>query len=160
MKGDHMARDIVAEMHARVTRDAERFALLDPERCMLCGAQGPDKRSLYLDCFYAIHEVLPEAIDLTRCGVEAHERGYYLLICKACRGRLLATLAMWRAECLAMRGQPLDSDGTLEEPDKDIPVRILGATVMMSDDEWRAYRDAQGLPYVEPRRVRSEEDGR
>jgi len=28
---------------------------------VLCGAYGSDKRSLFLDCFYAVNEVVPEA---------------------------------------------------------------------------------------------------
>lgn len=141
-------RDIVRESQERRERDAWRFRELDQEQCLLCGAQGPDKRSLWIDCFYAVHEVVPEAIDLSGVGGDIKHRGYYLLICKSCRARLLAHLEAWRTESVALRELPKDSDGDLlqaDEPGRDIPVRVHGATVMMTAVEYRAYCQARGL---------------
>lgn len=126
--------DVKALMeNAKVKREAnaKRFKELDDDLCQLCGAHGSDKRSLYLDCFYDIQEVVPEAIDLH--GVEnLRERGYYLRICKSCRGRFLFHLGQWRSECLYMRNVPKDHDG---DPEVDrsgmYPVRVNGTI------EWR-----------------------
>lgn len=57
-------RDIVTEARARRGRDAETFAAHDRDECMLCDAYGADKRSLFIDCGYAVHEVLPEVLDI------------------------------------------------------------------------------------------------
>lgn len=93
--------------------DRGRYENHDGDLCMLCGAHGSDKRNLFVSCLYAIHEVVPEAIDLRAAGTE--RVGYYLRICKSCRGRFLEGLGRWRAECIALRGTPMDHDGCPED---------------------------------------------
>jgi hypothetical protein len=134
---------MIEEGKQRQERDADAFANLDTDACMLCDAYGADKRSLFIDCFYAVYEVVPEALDIR--GVE-HERGqgYYLLICKSCRSRLLAKLQAWGDECRALRGLPKDHDGDLEyvNPERNIPVRVNGAIEWLTQEEWHARADA------------------
>ena len=110
---------------------------LDGDACMLCDAYGNDKRNWYSSCFYAIDESVPEALDL--------EKGFYLRICKSCRGRYLQLLREWRDECVSLRGQPKDHDGYLEtetiEPERNIPYRKNGTLVMLTEQEWNEERN-------------------
>jgi hypothetical protein len=142
----------IEELAERRIRDARRFEEMEDDLCMLCGAEGPDKRSLWISYFYAIHEVLPEAIDLHGVADEAiASRGYVLRSCKECRGKFLSYLALWRQHCLNMRDVPKDEDGEPLgplEPGRDIPVRVNGRTVYMTEAEWREGYGADGRePY-------------
>lgn len=126
--------------------DAQRFAQLNPDLCQLCHAYGADKRNLVIECFYAVHEVVPEAIDLAACPAESQRgRGYFLRICKCCRGDLLRLLGLWRNERVAHRDTPKDHDGHEVEEDlsRCIPVRMHGAQVMMTPDEYERYRQSR-----------------
>lgn len=130
-------RRLLDETAARRKADAKRFAKADEQLCMLCWAYGNDKRSLFVSCFYAVHEAVPEAIDLK-------ERGYYLRICKACRGDFLGKMRQWADERRALRDTPKDHDGHVSEenPEANIPVRIDGAIVMLTREQWDKRRDA------------------
>ncbi len=114
--------------------DAKAFEALDKDLCMLCGAYGADKRSWQSSCFYAIDEAVPEALDL--------KDGFYLRICKSCRGRYLEGLRRWREECVGLRGFTKDHDGYLYDteeemdPERNIPVRRNGVTVLLTREEW------------------------
>ena len=133
---------IIEETKERRRIDAERFKQLDRDSCQLCHAHGEDKRSLFISCLYAVHEVLPEAIDLFDVPMEGvsegQHRGYYLNICKSCRAGLLSHLKAWRNECVAKRDEPMDHDGNIQptDPDRNIPVRINGAIQMLTREEW------------------------
>lgn len=132
----------------RREEDALRFRDLPEDTCQLCQIAGPDKRSLFIDCWYAIHEAVPEAIDLSRVDPKPERgQGYYLLLCKGCRGRLLTKLAEWREECLGLRGQELDEDGNLLPGEGEVvPVRIHGAIRHMTPEvyaRWRAEKDLE-----------------
>lgn len=123
----------------RYKADAKRFGSLDMGKCQLCEAAGPDMRSLFVGCGYAVHEVVEESICLS--GIESlHDRGHFLRICKTCRGRLLEHMRVWAEECRAMRGIPKDSDGSPveQDPERNIPVRVHGAVVMMTRKEYEA----------------------
>jgi hypothetical protein len=116
----------------------------DHDLCMLCNAYGDDKRSLFISCFYDIQEVIPEALNVS--DVETvKDKGYYLRICKNCRGELLAKLSDWRNEMIARRDIPKDHDGHNEEMEegKDIPVRINGRTVYMTEVQFSIYKEKQ-----------------
>lgn len=127
------------ERERRIVGDARRFAERDADLCQLCGARGADKRSLVLDCGYAVDEVLPEAINLHAVEPPMQGRGFYLCLCKACRGRLLSKLVKWRDECLALRGLPMDHDGNLKRTGaRRVPVRVMGAIHWLTDEEWQA----------------------
>lgn len=102
--------DLIERTQQRRNRDKERYEQHDSDLCMLCGAYGADKRSLFISCFYEVSEVVPEAIDLFEVeGME--KRGYYLRICKTCRRHLLQHLQEWRKERVARREIPKDHDG-------------------------------------------------
>ena len=120
----------------------EQYENLDHDLCMLCHAYGPDKRSLTIDCFYQIKEVVPEAINM---HLLENDKGYYLRICKSCRGGLLGLLQEWRNSCIAKRGIAKDHDGCPEEwitSTANIPVRINGAVVMMTEEQYHDYEES------------------
>lgn len=142
-----MSIENLKEMKERRTRDTERFAQLDKDECQLCGAHGADKRSLFISCFYAVQEVIPEVIDLADVD-NLNDRGYYLRICKSCRARLLAHLRQWRQECVSLRELPKDHDGYVDDdyvvrdPRANISVRKDGAITHMTPEQWEAYRES------------------
>jgi hypothetical protein len=136
-----MMTRIIEESKRRREADAQRFKDADMDLCMCCHAYGEDKRSLWVDCLYAVHEVVPEAIDLG--GVEPspknHNHGYYLRICKSCRGRFLTMMGEWWKAGVDRRDIPKDHDGHNEfepDPERNIPVRVNGAIVLMTRAEW------------------------
>lgn len=132
---------LIDESQARAEKDAERFAQQDHDLCMCCHAYGEDKRSLWIDCIYAVDEVVPEAINIgaVEPKPENHKRGYYLRICKTCRGRFLGMMGEWWAAGVARRDVPKDHDGREEAAaERNIPVRVNGAIVMMTEVEYFA----------------------
>jgi hypothetical protein len=135
---------MLEDLLERRQRDKKRWKELDGDLCQLCHAYGPDKRNLFIHCGYAVHEVVPEAIDLSE--VEDFEtRGYYLRICKTCRAKLLEKMEEWRNERVARRDIPKDHDGEeYWDLEKNIPVRVNGATVMMDEEEYAEYRRRHG----------------
>lgn len=135
-----MFEKMMADLAAKREADAKRFHGADKALCMICWAYGNDKRSLVLSCFYAVHEAVPEAIDLSGCGEQHKDRGYYLRICKSCRAGLLDHLRRWADERRALRDVPKDHDGHIDyaDPAANIPVRIDGAIVMLTPEQWEA----------------------
>lgn len=139
----------VEDLQAKRAADAQRWEEQDSDLCQLCHAYGADKRSLLISCFYVIKEVIPEAIDLHAVANEhVKGRGYYLRICKSCRGRLLGMLETWRNECVALRDVPKDHDGYPDGEDTDglIPMRVNGVTVMLTPEgyERRQRKETEG----------------
>ena len=137
---EHLRR-LIDELESKRKNDAQRFKDMDPDLCMCCHAYGEDKRSLWVDCFYEVREVVPEAIEIS--GVEPepknHNRGYYLRICKSCRGRFLTMMGEWWKTGVDLRDTPKDHDGRDDyepDPERNIPVRVNGAIVMMTREEW------------------------
>jgi hypothetical protein len=148
------------------TKDQERYDALNGDRCQICYARGADKRNLVVECFYAVNEVVPEAIDLSF----KDERGYFLRICKTCRGEFLRHMKAWADDRRKLRCVEKDHDGAVLEnvqpglsnsmrcddptitmsgpeydaylgvkrpdPAADIPVRVFGATRMVTREEW------------------------
>lgn len=143
--GDFEARDKLGDMVARIedvqTQDAAAFAAHDEYLCMLCHAEGQDKRSLFIDCLYNVKEVVPEALAIRKAGL-VRGQGYYLRLCKSCRGSLLDMMQGWANERRTLRSVPKDHDGGLLEvsEDRNIPVRINGRIQMLNAEEFEAYR--------------------
>ena len=142
MSMENLAR-VIAETEERRAQDAARFAAVDNDLCMCCHAYGEDKRSLWIDCLYAVHEVVPEAIDISAVEPKPadHQDGYYLRICKSCRGRLLAMMGeWWQAGVDRRRNVQKAHDGRdeINDPERNIPVRINGAIAMLTRAEWDA----------------------
>lgn len=126
-------------LDVRRAEDAERFKNLDDDLCQVCWAYGADKRSLFVSCFYDVKEVVPEFIDLHSCeGMEDRKNFYYLRICKTCRARFLMALKEWFDGRVQARDLPKDHDGYVESdnPERRIPYRINGATVLLTADEY------------------------
>ncbi len=141
----HSIKDHLNDTKEQRRRDAETFKALDGDACMLCGAYGADKRSLFIDCLYAVNEVVPEALDVWDFDLERHKMGYYLRICKVCRGDLLGHLRDWRAERVRMRDIPKDHDGYLIEDeymDEYIPVRVHGVVRHLTSEQYEEYKKA------------------
>lgn len=112
----------------------EAFKDIDEAVCMICDATGDDKRTLVVRCFYAVDELVPEMI--------ATEEGYFARICKSCRGSFLGKMGEWRAERIALRGIPKNHDGYVleEDSERNIPMRVNGMTVMMTEAEYREHK--------------------
>ena len=110
---------------------------MNGDTCQLCGAVGPDKRTLVMRYFYELTEVVPEM-----SGVDGGLPRYSLRTCKHCRALFLVMLGEWRSACLARRVVPKDHDGndTFEDPEAAIPVRVLGTVVMMTEEQYDEYR--------------------
>jgi len=139
-------QQMITKMIARRERDATRFRDSDGDLCMLCGAYGDDKRGLVIDCGYDVTEMVPEALDLGNVGMETHKQGFYVRLCKTCRGELLDHLRSWRRDRVAMRDVPKNHDGYPEDAPGWIAVRIDGISVMMSAEQYEEYqrRKAEG----------------
>lgn len=142
--------DWLNDLNAKRAKDAQRFYEQDDDLCMICHAYGADKRSLFIECLYAIEEVVPEAIELFAVEgpvKERHKSGYYLRVCKSCRGALLGKMQEWRNERVALRGEPKDHDGDTwflyDEEQPSIPVRINGATVLMTEAQYKRHRESK-----------------
>jgi len=105
--------------------------------CQLCYAEGPDKRNLYVECFYDLKEAVEE-FDCQAGGI------YHLRFCKQCRSELLGVLRSWAEVCRTRREVEKDSDGFIDsDPEKNIPVRIDGAITMMSQSEYKTWLERQ-----------------
>lgn len=135
-------KDIFAELAAQREKDRQRYESQDDDLCMICHAYGSDKRSLFVSCGYQMKEAVPEMIDLFACGESVKGRGYYLNLCKSCRGSLLVHFREWANERRELRPLPKDHDGHLEDEDTDdlVPVRMDGATVYMSLEDYQVWR--------------------
>lgn len=135
-----MLEELMKKSKERRETDKERYYNQDESLCMMCHAYGQDKRSLYISCFYAVYEVVPEAIDLSLTNRK--EQGYYLRICKSCRSAFLKMMGDWRQNRIALRGVPKDHDGGIEYvvSSKKIPVRINGETVLMDEEEYERFK--------------------
>lgn len=133
---------MIEDTKRRRARDAATFNELDEDLCMICHAYGPDKRGFFLDCGYAVYEVVPEALDIRDAGLERGS-GYFLRLCKTCRSQILEVMGEWAKLRRLERSQPKDHDGCPEwdeESDRNIPVRVNGATIMMNKEEYEYYR--------------------
>jgi len=126
--------------------DKNRFEELDSDLCMCCHAYGADKRSLFISCLYELKEAVPEMIDLSGVELDNFKKGYYLRICKHCRAEFIDMLRTWFSEGVGRRGAPKDHDGgeLWESASKNIPVRIDGATVMMTEEGYLEYKEKNG----------------
>lgn len=131
--------EMLTKLGERREQDAKRWHDMDNDLCMLCHAYGPDMRSLFINCLYSIEEIVPEIIDLFKIE-QFKDRGYYIRICKSCRGSLLGKMRDWRNERVALRSFSKDSDGEPYDEEANIPVRISGATIMMTLDQYNEWK--------------------
>lgn len=107
-------------------------------KCILCNAEGNDMRTLRISCMYQMDEVIPEIEPKDDIGI------WHLTFCKTCRSSMLSSLEQWRLECISRRDIVKDSDGCPEEwydSPANIPVRVNGATVMMTEEEYQKYME-------------------
>lgn len=134
---------MIADTNARRETDAKRFLESDRDLCMICWAYGEDKRSMYLSCGYAVNEAVPEALDTFGVGHDYVGRGYFLNLCKSCRASMLGHMRAFADERRALRNVPKDHDGHVyeENPEANIPMRIDGAIVMLTKEQWDALKN-------------------
>lgn len=134
---------IVEKQRAMHNDGKKRYEELDSALCQMCYAYGNDKRSLFIQCFYSIEEVVPEAINLFLTPEK--DKGYKIRICKTCRGSLLRHLQTWRDDRIRYRNLAKTPDGDVEyyATGKTIPVRINGATVMLDEEQYKNWRETQ-----------------
>lgn len=132
---------LIQEGKERQAAGKKAFEELDGDLCMICHAYGSDKRNLVVRCFYAVHEFVPETLDMRL--VDGFKSGdYFLRICKTCRSGFLTAMRDWRDYRVSVRHLPKGSDGE-EEYDGEsdmIPVRIAGATVMITSNQYEEYK--------------------
>jgi hypothetical protein len=140
--------DIINESKVRRAADAIRYQKLDDDECQICHAHGEDKRSWFMTCLYAVHEAIPEAIELADVP-DSNKRvnaDYYLRLCKSCRGEFLSALGEAANRRRALRGTRLDSDGGVchDDEDRNIPIRVNGCVQMITREEWDAMQAEHG----------------
>lgn len=120
----------------------------DGDTCALCAApDGPDLRTLRIGCLYDLSEVSdlfqPVLAQIDR--VEKQQTLWTMKICKDCRGDFMGVLRQFIDTQMATM-----VDRACEElnPERNIPVRVDGRTMMMTEPEWRHFR-ATGKPPVQ-----------
>lgn len=127
--------DFLEQTKQRRADDAKAFEESDGDLCMMCHAYGDDKRTLLIRCLYDVHEVVPEALDTHEIR-HFSDGGYYIRICKSCRGRFLRMLGKWRSDCVALRHIPKDHDGDIYDDNEGlVPVRKHGVIVWQLPEE-------------------------
>lgn len=135
--------DWLEDLKKQREADAEKFRTCDDDLCMICHAYGADKRSLFISMFYQLKEVAPEFIELFAVE-EFKDRGYYLRLCKSCRGAVMSALREAFNLRRRLRGTLLDHDGyRMDEEYIDgynIPVRVDGVVVMMDQYQYEEYK--------------------
>lgn len=131
------------------------------ETCQRCQSVGEDRRTLWMACFYAMHELsVPfeqasvhgvvcaktgeEELPMLKMTVPAwaepkgesrHHSFYTLRVCKRCRGEWMAAIERWFHE--PPEGQDRDADE--REPSavgSGIFIRERGVTKEVSREEW------------------------
>ncbi len=145
------------------------------EACMRCGEVDYDRRTLWMACLYAMHEL--EGIPFAGAVVEGvfrrlrpdhesigcddakYERPldptarkyhfYTLRVCKDCRGEWMAAIAAWF-------NSPKRNDWTEE---RCIPVRVLGGIQFLTRDEYaNAYPGRTPVVFKMPTDVAEENE--
>ena len=94
------------------------------ERCMICGKESQDLRTLVLRNMY----------DLSEISLKLSKRpdGFFqVTTCKACRADFMGLLGQW------CNSEFVDKD---EEPDATVPVRMLGTTRMLTPKQYEDFR--------------------
>jgi hypothetical protein len=141
--------DIINKTNRERGDGAKRYQEHDSDLCMICHARGGDMRSFFISMFYALSEVAPEFVNIDKVHETIpdfpFQRGYYLRICKTCRGEIMQSIKEAINSRRSLRDTPKDSDGEVEEfnPARNIPVRMNGRTVMMTPEEYDEWRDSQ-----------------
>ena len=68
------------------------MSYLDSEdKCQLCLAEGNDKRTLVIDCFYAVNEVVPDMESITPRILNTHQQGWVMIMIKI----VVIVLVLW-----------------------------------------------------------------
>lgn len=95
------------------------------EKCVRCGEDDQDRRTLHMACFYQMKEL---KIPFEEKKIAEYPGTLFTLrVCKACRGSWLSMLEQWYAQGSSPAGV-----------DVDIPIQVNGATVMLTRAEYFA----------------------
>jgi hypothetical protein len=112
---------------------------MSSEVCAICGEEEEDWRMLHLSYFYALQEVSPK-LQPENGSLHTSSAMHEIRTCKACRGEFFGVLRRW---CDGAFIDPV-SRGDTDDPERNIPVRVDGRTVMMTMPEYHEWRLAQG----------------
>lgn len=94
---------------------------MPPQLCPICGDEGPDHRTVAIDCMYDLSEAGLDELPRTAGA----PRRFGARVCKGCRGDLIGALRVWRQGGMRQEVEV----GT-------IPVRMDGATRMVTRAEY------------------------
>ena len=93
------------------------------ETCARCNQEKPDLRTLWMACFYDMDE-----LDVPFGNKVSGQRSFFTLrVCKECRAEWMAAIESW-FKTVTLK----------ESPGSGIFVRRNGATVEISEEEWRS----------------------
>lgn len=92
------------------------------ERCVRCGEEGQDRRTLRMSCFYEMDEL---DIPLEK-SPSCFGPSYTMRVCKRCRGEWMAAIKAWFHE-------EIESE---ESCGSGIFIREFGKTVELTEEEW------------------------
>lgn len=123
--------------------------------CALCKTEDPagggDLRTLRIGCTYNLNEVSDLFVKQAAIIVHPVAEGsvppqnlYCMRICKDCRGDFMALLRQFIATQLETA---VSREVEELNPERNIPVRVDGRTMMLTEAEWLTYRDT-GRPPV------------
>jgi len=64
------------------------------ETCQRCKRSGEDRRTLWMACFYAMHEI--ERVPFDHKEIEGNPNRFYTLrVCKSCRASWMQAIENW-----------------------------------------------------------------
>lgn len=109
--------------------------------CAVCGEVGQDRRTLRISHGYELREV-SEKFERTQILESSPDSrlsdplpAWKLTTCKECRADLMGLLRRWIES-----GSAVDRRWISSDPERNIPVRIDGAIVMMTREEYDQWR--------------------
>lgn len=109
--------------------------------CVLCHVEDDgDLRTLRIGCLYDLREASPlfEPVKATIEGVDHPQTLWTMRICKDCRATFIRNLRHFVDTALEQRvSREIDEE---TDPERNIPVRVDGTTVMMTEGEYAVWR--------------------
>lgn len=119
------------------------------DTCALCATteyESGDLRTLRIGCFYDLTEVSDKftPVAATIEGVDRPQNLYSMRICKDCRGDFMGLL---RQFIDTQMSTVVDREVDDLNPERNIPIRVDGRTMMVTEGEWESFR-ATGKPPV------------
>ena len=104
--------------------------------CPICCREMHDQRHVLVECFYQVDEIVKSAKPTSitkRIGETTENRrcmAYQVNCCKQCRGEFMGMMKRWS------EGEFIEVD----DKDATVPVRINGATRMMTVEQYENWK--------------------